>query len=375
MTDPTGANPPRDDDPNGAQPDGQQPTAPSYGQEPPAQPYGQEPPAQPYGQEPPAQPYGQEPAGQPYGQEPPAQPYGQQPPAQPYGQQPPAEPYGQQPPAQQPYGQPTGQPYGQPTGQPYGQPTGQPYGQPTGQPYDAQQPYATGGYQAPVSAGSAIGDGFSWAWNKFTRNAGPLIGGLAVYGAALVVLSLILFGLIIGGTVAATDQYGNLRPGAAGAALTGWLFFIALVLLFSVFVQAAVVRVTTEIMQTGRTTFASFFRIERFGTVLLAALLVGIGTSIGSLLFYVGAIVFGFFAQFTLFYVIDKGLGAIDAIKASFQLAARNFGTAALLYLVVLVAGSIGGALCGIGALVTTPLAMLISGFVFRRLHGEAVAA
>lgn len=338
MTDPTGATPPRDDDPQGVQPPQGEPQQPSAA---PQDPYGQ--PPQPYGAQPPT------PEQQPYGQQPPAQPYAQQP----YGATPPPAP------EQQPYGQ-------QPPAQPYAQ---QPYGAP-------QQPYgAPVGYAQPVSAGSAIGDGFPWAWNKFIQNAGPLIGGLAVYGAALVVLAIIFFSIIIGGTVASTDAYGNVRPGAAGAALVGWLFFIALVLLFSVFVQAAVVRVTTEIMQTGRTTFASFFRIERFGTVLLAALLVGVGTAVGSLVLYVGAIVFGFFAQFTLFYVIDKGLGAWDGLKASFQLAARNFGTAALLYLVVLVASSIGGSLCGIGALVTTPLAMLLSGFVFRRLHGEGVAA
>ena len=315
MTDPT--NPPRDDDPNASQP-------------PNGQPYGEQPPV--YGEQPPA--------GQPYGQQPPAGPaYGEQPPA--------GQPYGQQPPAGQPYGQ-----------QP---PTGPAYGAP--------------GYPTQPSAGSAIGDGFTWAWNKFTQNAGPLIGGLAVYGAALIVLGLIFFAITIGGAAASVDSYGNVRPGAATVAATGYAFFIALVLLFSVFVQAALIKVTTEVMNTGRTTFGSFFRFERLGAFLLAALLVGLGQAIGSLLLYLPGIVFAFFAQFTLFFVVDKGLGAIDAIKASFQLAYRNFGTAALLYLVVLVASSIGGALCGIGVLVTLPLSMLISGFVFRRLHGEGVAA
>lgn len=312
MTDPT--NPPRDDDPNASQP----------------------------------------PNGQPYGEQPPAGPaYGQQPPAGPgYGEQPPAgQPYGQQPPAGSAYGQ-----------QP---PAGPAYGQPYGAP----------GYPAQPSAGSAIGDGFTWGWNKFTQNAGPLIGGLAVYGAALVVLGIIFFAITIGGAAASVDAYGNVRPGAATVAATGYAFFIALVLLFSAFVQAAVIKVTTEVMNTGRTTFGSFFHFERLGTILLAALLVGLGTGIGSLLLYLPGLVFAFFAQFTLFFVIDKGLGAIDAIKASFQLAYRNFGTAALLYLVVLVASSIGSALCGIGVLVTLPLSLLISGFVFRRLHGEGVAA
>ncbi|MFB9954275.1 hypothetical protein [Cellulomonas denverensis] len=196
-----------------------------------------------------------------------------------------------------------------------------------------------------------------------------------MYGAGLVVLGIIFFAITIGAASAASDPYSSYGAGAAGVSLISTLLFVALVMLFAVFVQAGLIRAVTEVMRTGRTTFGTFFKFEHFGTVLLAALLVGIGNAVGSLLLYIGGIVFAFFAQFTLFYVIDKGLGAIDAIKASFQLAARNFGPAALLYLVVLVASAVGGALCGIGALVTTPLAMLLTGFVFRRLHGEGVAA
>ena len=84
----------------------------------------------------------------------------------PYGA--PTPPPGQPAPGQQPYGQqpPAGQPYGQ---QPYGQqpPAGQPYG---------QQSYQGAPGQSPIDVGAA----FSYGWDKFTKNIGPiLLGALA----------------------------------------------------------------------------------------------------------------------------------------------------------------------------------------------------
>ncbi len=37
-----------------------------------------------------------------------------------------------------------------------------------------------------------VGEAFSWAWNKFTKNAGPLIIATLVYGLILIVLQVIV---------------------------------------------------------------------------------------------------------------------------------------------------------------------------------------
>lgn len=323
-------------------PDDQRPTPESAppGAYPP--PGGYPPPA--YGQQQPSG--GQEPYGaqQPYGQQPPygAQPtYGEQ---QPSGQQ---APYGAQPPygAQQPYGQ-----------QPYAQPYGQaPYGAPT--------------------AGTSVGDAFTWGWTKFTQNVGPFLLGVLAYLAVIVVVSIVLFSLVVGGAVASVDPAtGELRTGAGIGFVFGYLLVLAVILLLSAFMQAGVIRATLEVAAGRRVDVGTFFRFENVGAVLLTALLVGLGTGIGSLLFVLPGLAFGFFAQFALFFVIDRRLAPVDALRASFTLVSRNLGTVFLLFLGVYAANLIGSALCGVGQLVSFPVGLLATTWVYRRLQNEPVA-
>ena len=282
----------------------------------------------------------------------PQQPYGQQPRAgqPPY---PPQQPYGQQPPPGQPY--PPQQPYGQPG---YAQ---QPYG---------QQP----GYGAPTT-GSGVGDAFSWGWTKFTQQVGPFLLGVLAYLAVIVVISAVLFAVILGGTVASVDpDTQELRNGAGLGLVFGYLLVVAVVLLLSAFMQAGVTRASLEVADGRRIEVGTFFRFDEFGKVVVAALLVGLGTAVGILLFVLPGLVFAFFAQFTLFFVIDKRMAPVDAIRASFTLVTRNLGAVVLLFLAVYAANLVGSALCGVGQLVSFPVGLLATTWMYRRLQDEPVA-
>jgi uncharacterized membrane protein len=323
MSENPGTNPPRDDDPSTPAP----PTPPSTPEQPgtPA-PEPQSPPAAP--PVPPAEP----PAG------------------------------GYPPP-------PTGAGYGQPQ-DPYGQ---QPYGAPQ-QPYAQQQPYGQpAGYGAPAPAG--VGEAFNWGWTKFTQNVGPIVLAVLAYLAVIFVVSIIAFSLFAGGAAASTDAYGNLRPGGGFVLGFGTLVVLAIYVLLTAFMQAGVTRASLDVANGRRLEFASFFRFENLGAVVVAVLLVGAGTAVGTLLFVLPGLVFAFFAQFTLFFVLDKGLGAVDALKASFTLVNRNLGTVVLLFLAVYAANLVGAAVCGIGQLVTYPLGLLATTYIYRRLQNEPVAA
>lgn len=285
------------------------------------------------------------PGGTPPRDDDPAAPHGQQP----YGQQPPAQPSGQQPP-----------------GQPYPQ-------QPYGQPYP-QQPYAQQPYGAPT-AGTSVGDAFSWGWTKFTQNVGPFLLGVLAYLAVIVAVTVALSVLIIGGSVASVDPATQeLRNGAGFGLVLGYLALAAVAFLLSAFMQAGVTRASLEVADGRRIEVSSFFRFENLGAVLLAALLVGVGTAIGIVLFVLPGLVFAFFAQFTLFFVIDKRLSPVDAIKASFALVNRDLGTVVLLFLGVYAANLVGSALCGVGQLVSFPVGLLATTWIYRRLQDEPVA-
>ena len=60
--------------------------------------------------------------------------------------------------------------------------------------------------------------------------------------------------------------------------------------------------------------------------VVIAAILIAVATAIGTILCYIPGLVVGFLTIFTILFVVDKQLTAVDAIKASFELVTKNFG-------------------------------------------------
>lgn len=292
------------------------------------------------------------------------------------GSTPPRDDEPQPPAGQPPAGPPPGQPY--PPQQPYGQqpPPGQPY--PPQQPYDqpgyAQQPYGQPAYGAPTT-GTGVGDAFSWGWTKFTQQVGPFLLGVLAYLVVIGVVSAVLFAVILGGTVASVDpETQELRNGAGFGLVFGYLVVLAVILLLSAFMQAGVTRASLEVADGRRIEIGTFFRFDEFGKVVVAALLVGLGTAVGTLLFVIPGLVFAFLAQFTLFFVIDRRMAPVDAIRASFTLVTRNLSAVVLLFLAVYAANLIGSALCGVGQLVSFPVGLLATTWMYRRLQDQPVA-
>ena len=317
----------------------------------------------PDGQPEPTSPYGQ---GVPSPEVPPAAPQPQQ--GAPYGQQPGQAPYGQQP--QAPYGQPGQQP-GQPQGGPayqqpgYGQPQGAPqYGQPGQAPYGQPQgaPQYQGGY-AP-----AVGQELTDAQvEKFKNNAGLLIGAVLVFVVGTIIIAAV-FGAILG--AAAKSGSGA----AVGLGFFGVVLVAGVILILSMFMQASVVRVCYEISHGRRITFGTFFEFGKLGNVVLTALIIGVASAISAVV-VIGPLVVMFFGLFALLFAIDKGLGPVDAIKASIDLVMKNLKTSVLLLVGVYVVQTIGMLVCGVGLLAAIPITLLATTFVYRRLMGEQITA
>ena len=120
-------------------------------------------------------------------------------------------------------------------------------------------------------------------------------------------------------------------------------------------------------------TIGSFFQPRNLGMALLAALLVGVISAVGSFLCFLPGLIFGFFAQFTVPFVIDRSLSAIKALTASFSTVASNIGPALLAWLVGVAATIVGALVCGVGLLVAVPFAALILIYAYRKLSGGQV--
>jgi uncharacterized membrane protein len=106
---------------------------------------------------------------------------------------------------------------------------------------------------------------------------------------------------------------------------------------------------------------------------VLTALLLVIGTSIGSFIFFVPGLIFAFVTQFAVPYVADRSLSPINAIKASFTTVRDNLVPALLSFLIQYVAVSIGEFACGVGLIAAFPFAVLVQVYTYRKLTGGQV--
>lgn len=314
---------------------------------------------------------GPDPADPPAGQ----QPYGQQ-----YGQ----PPYGQQP--AQPYGQPQ---YGQPQygGQaPYGQP-GQQWNPQHGQPGQqwGQQPYAPGPYGPPPGGfgGSRYDavEALKYGWAKFTKRPADLLVPVLVLGLVVVVVVAVFYGVLFATVVSGGGFQTNADGTTTYEAGTGFLGLLLVYALFALvfsllgqLVSAALVRGALDAVDGRPVSLGSIWKGWDKGQVALAAVLVAVGTAIGYLLCILPAVVFAFFTQYTVYFVVDRRMGAVDAIKASISFVRGHLVESLVLYLLSSLVLTVGALLCGIGLLAAAPVVLLAGAYTFRVLHGQPVS-
>jgi uncharacterized membrane protein len=251
---------------------------------------------------------------------------------------------------------------------------------PPGPPPPPPPPPAAG---PPADQPFQVGAAFSWGWAKFQQNVGPILGAVAIYLAIVIVVEVIAWAVLRG--ILINDTTISINPETGAITTTGGSGFFAsmlvsastnliFIVLFA-FLQAGVIRGGLMIANGERLQVSHMFNFDKFGTILVAAIIVGVASFLGIFLCFVGSLVVAFFTPFYLFFVIDKGMGAWDSIMASVNLVKDNLGDVFLLLLGVLAAYIVGAILCGIGLLVTAPVALLALTFGYRRLQGEPVAA
>lgn len=277
----------------------------------------------------------------------------------------PQDPHGQQPPPGPPgepnYGQPAEQ---APYGQPYGQPAGQsPYGEPTG-----------GG--APYR----VGDAFGFGWNKFKANVGPILVVALVLFAVLAVIQILQF-VVTGGSDTSfeidptTGQLESSDSGLLGGSILASLFFGGLSFLVQMVIQSGIVKGALDLTRGKPIALGSMFSGINWVQVIIASLILAVATMIGFVLCILPGFAVMFFTAFTLYFIIDKGMPAIDAIKASISFTLANAGTLIVFFLACIAAYVVGTLLCFVGLLVAIPVVVLAQAYTFRTLQGEQVAA
>lgn len=243
-----------------------------------------------------------------------------------------------------------------------------------------------GGY--PVSGGNQPADGPSaikYGWEKFLKHWQAIVVALVIGFVAIVVLAII--GGVIQSALTSTEDCkvkisnGVISSSGCGGGpsffvrLLAFAIFEFLVFLGQCLLALFVIRATLMIIRGEPLEASKVLTAENLGPYLIGSILVGILTFIGFLFCGVGALVVMFFTVFWGYFIVDKNQSATEAISSSFNLVKENAGAVIVFMLLswlVMVAGVIA---CGVGIIVAWPVVIIGTGYMYKRLQGEPVAA
>lgn len=251
------------------------------------------------------------------------------------------------PPEQAPGGAPAGPPPGTPPA--YGAPPS--YGTPPPG-YGAAPGYA------PTPGDVTVGSAFNYGWEKFQKNVGPILIAMLAYMVGSFFIYIIAIAAI-----------SSLDAGLFGQLLIQIVF----ALIFGL-VQMAIIRASLQIIDGQELQLSTMFATEQLGQYILAVILVAIATGIGYVLCIIPGIIISFFAAYFGYFLLDRKLGAVDAIKASFTFVQENLGTLVVFFLACIAAEIVGAILCGVGLFVAIPVVLIAQAYMYRRLSGGTVA-
>ena len=158
----------------------------------------------------------------------------------------------------------------------------------------------------PVPGGAPfqVGDAFNYGWKKFQEYLGPILIAMVIFFVVGGAVNLIA--TLLGGGIGELTDPEDIGIGMFFG--VGYLFFSLLSALVSLLIQAAVVRGALEITEGERVELSTFLSTEHLGQVVLAAILLAIGTAIGLILCIIPGLILIFFSHVHL--SVHPGQGA-----------------------------------------------------------------
>ncbi|MBX3111540.1 MAG: hypothetical protein KF857_05980 [Fimbriimonadaceae bacterium] len=208
----------------------------------------------------------------------------------------------------------------------------------------------------------AIGE----AWELMKANWTPfvlatLIAGVAYYVVTLVV-SLPFMATMMAVQTSTSDPTALLMAQLPMQLVTSLVGSLLMGVLMGGFGH-----MTIALLRGETVTVNHFFRVLPKAHLFMAfGFLYTLCTYIGLIGCIVGTFVVAGLLMIAPLFMVDKEMGPVDAIKASFNALKGEWLMAAVFYFVSALVAGIGAVACGVGLLFTVPLAMLAIALVYR---------
>lgn len=219
-------------------------------------------------------------------------------------------------------------------------------------------PYGGAPYGAPPGGGEAYNVGTAWGygWSKFTANLGQILVAVLILVGVQVALQLVSY------------------LGSDSLVLTWVLSLVGWIV--SMIIGAGIVRAGLDITEGKAINGAQVVVPHRLGEVVVASVIIGLATFVGLILCVLPGLAVMYFTSFTLYFLMDRpDLGAIDAIKASFEFTKNHAGQVIVWFLLSLATWFVGALLCGVGLVAAIPVVLIGTAYTYKKLTGQPVAA
>jgi uncharacterized membrane protein len=241
----------------------------------------------------------------------------------------------------------------------------------------------------PVGGGNQPADGptaIKFGWEKFQQNWQVILVALIIGFAAIVVLGLIGFfiqrSLTSVDSCTVTNTGNGIRvssgcgdsPGFVTQIIAAGIFQV-LYYLGTMVLQLFVIRATLMIVRGERLEASKVMSTENLGGYILTGLLVALLTFVGLILCVIPGLAVIFFTIFWGYFVVDKNMKPVEAITASFNLVKDNAGVVIIFLLLSWLVTLVGFIACIVGLFVAIPVVVIATGYMYKRLQGEPVAA
>lgn len=216
----------------------------------------------------------------------------------------------------------------------------------------------------PEARGWDLGQCLSYAWQKFQANiAQILLAALALVGAIVVI------GIVGNVVVGAMTDFGTpfLLSMFLNLLVTLAVIFVAHV------IGAGLIRGSLGITEGRDFEVSEVFSTDRIGPIVVTSVLVSAATFVGLMLCYLPGIVVAFVTSYSLYFVIDRGLAPVEAIKASVELVKNNLADTVVWYIVGGLIAAAGALVCLVGMLVSLPVVLIGTAYTYKKLTGAPV--
>jgi uncharacterized membrane protein len=112
-----------------------------------------------------------------------------------------------------------------------------------------------------------------------------------------------------------------------------------------------------------------------FLSVLVANLVIGVGVAIGLVFLIVPGVILALGLSMSLPLIVDRRLGPIDALTASWKLTDGSKGNLFIFALIAIGLSIAGFCACVVGLLLVVPILSIAHMYIYLRLSGQPVAA